>query len=986
MREEGLSAEAWLSQREGLSRVREEETALREQRRALREEREGLSRALTVLPLLAQYRKARGDRQAFGEQPPLPPDAMERRVAAERALSDGEHLQAQLEAQLEKLASRRAQLEIPETLAELDEEVIRGVSDALGKHRAAQDDLPRRRQQLRAIEGEVRALLRRLGRPAKLDALDELQVDRQAQGRVRALSSRGGALAADVEHAEQDRARVAAEHLRIRLQLDASAAPADHAPLEQALSSVRRLGDLGSRLTEAQTQVETLEQGVERKRAALGLFAGEVSALAVLPLPAAETIERFARELGELERRGGELRTRAGEVAVAAERVRRDHEGMTGAGSVPSEAQLEQARALRDKAFELVRRSWRDGEDVDKPSERLGKEAELGGDAEALFAALRERADSLSDRLRREATRVAELARIDAERASLERQAEQLDGQLAELDEERNTHEHAWAELFDAAGIAPRSPVEMRAWLGERERLLELFDRLEAARREAARLTQGLSDGGARLEAALAEAGESVSEGADLPALLSMTESAAERLAEQRAERSRAEQRLGQLAEDLAELDAELEAKRAALADHQGKWGEAVAVLGLREDATVSEALEVIDDLQNLMGRVDALENMRGRIVGIERIGHDFELAVRRLSDRHLYQLSDRTVEEEAEELVRRFHAARASLRERDQIDADVIEAEQAMARARAEAGRARAELVSLCRQAGVETPEALPAVEQRVREALRKDAELAELERQLLEHGGGADLDAIFALTEGVEDSAARGRVAEIDDELEASDDHMRELTADIARQEGGMRRLEERQGAAEAALEVAELAATIRADAERYARLRLAAVVLEREIARYRSEHQGPVLTRASELFVKLTSGGYRALEVAFDGEQPTLQCIASDGREVSVERLSDGTRDQLYLALRIASLMRFVEHAEPMPLILDDILIHFDDERATAALTVLAELARTTQVLFFTHHHHLLDLARQALPAEALVVHRLMDAREQAAVAPA
>ena len=51
--------------------------------------------------------------------------------------------------------------------------------------------------------------------------------------------------------------------------------------------------------------------------------------------------------------------------------------------------------------------------------------------------------------------------------------------------------------------------------------------------------------------------------------------------------------------------------------------------------------------------------------------------------------------------------------------------------------------------------------------------------------------------------------------------------------------------------------------------------------------------------------------------------------------------------------------------MPLVLDDVLIHFDDGRARAALRVLGEFAATTQVLFFTHHERLVELAREALP---------------------
>ncbi len=90
-----------------------------------------------------------------------------------------------------------------------------------------------------------------------------------------------------------------------------------------------------------------------------------------------------------------------------------------------------------------------------------------------------------------------------------------------------------------------------------------------------------------------------------------------------------------------------------------------------------------------------------------------------------------------------------------------------------------------------------------------------------------------------------------------------------------------------------------------------------------------------------------------------------------------MSEGTADQLYLALRLASLSVHLDDPdhEPAPLVADDILINFDDGRALAALAALADLSRRTQVLFFTHHDHLAEIARAHLPADLVFVHRLI-----------
>ena len=96
--------------------------------------------------------------------------------------------------------------------------------------------------------------------------------------------------------------------------------------------------------------------------------------------------------------------------------------------------------------------------------------------------------------------------------------------------------------------------------------------------------------------------------------------------------------------------------------------------------------------------------------------------------------------------------------------------------------------------------------------------------------------------------------------------------------------------------------------------------------------------------------------------------------DESEVRVEGMSDGTCDQLFLSLRLASLERYMEQNEPMPFIIDDILVNFDDDRSEASLKVLAEISKKTQIIFFTHHRHLIDMAEKAVPTDFLRTHSL------------
>ena len=84
-----------------------------------------------------------------------------------------------------------------------------------------------------------------------------------------------------------------------------------------------------------------------------------------------------------------------------------------------------------------------------------------------------------------------------------------------------------------------------------------------------------------------------------------------------------------------------------------------------------------------------------------------------------------------------------------------------------------------------------------------------------------------------------------------------------------------------------------------------------------------------------------------------------------------MSEGTRDQLYLALRMAALKLQRDRGVDLPVILDDVMMASDDHRASCIFKVLAEFSASGQVIVFTHHQHLCDIARQSVPQDRLAV---------------
>lgn len=192
-----------------------------------------------------------------------------------------------------------------------------------------------------------------------------------------------------------------------------------------------------------------------------------------------------------------------------------------------------------------------------------------------------------------------------------------------------------------------------------------------------------------------------------------------------------------------------------------------------------------------------------------------------------------------------------------------------------------------------------------------------------------------------------------------------------------GNERRSLEKAGdaAADFRQQAESCAASLRHDAARFLRLRLATHLLETQIEQFRKQNQGPLLQKSGVAFQAITRGAFSGLGAEFNADDvPILMGIRADQTKVPIEGLSDGTRDQLYLALRLAALDHYLEEHEPMPLILDDLLITFDNERTMAILPQLADLAKRTQILLFTHHEHLVELCRQTLGENQFQLHRL------------
>ena len=911
---------------------------------------------------------------ALGTVAPLPEAAAQQLGEAERGVFEAttriDTLGGQLRQTREELAGLSS-----DTALLLRGDDVQLLHERRIEIRRAQKDLPRRQAELGTAEAELLVLAGELGwQPNDVESVIAAIPSRAKLGLVRALLTERGEAASGVSGSRAALRDAEAVLARLRERLEAMSALRETGRLSAVVRSVRDLGDVTGRLRSAEAESSESQRRRRRLHAALQPGVGAPEAVTGMRVPARAEVQRYRDRFQDWEQREREL----GRLVAAAEedltRTRGVFERSVGeAGNITGE-QLKEARRYRDALWDLVRRRHILAAPLPEDARRrFARELE---DLAASFEPALRAADAIADQRFEHAEalgRLAELARsveeCEASLAALRRRA----ASLAEAGERLRAE---WRELWAALPFEPLGPDAMLHWLDAREELVQALDACDAASARQTEQQHEEMQARERLLAELATQGvpRGEIEGDTLPVLL-------ERAVDLLQGYEQAARERQSVAQDLREAELELERRRrdqagarAAWVEWQDRWHRAVTDLGLAPESDPQELarlVDTIDELRDLAQRINGLRHDRiGKIQGDVA---DFERVVGAFVNEVAPDLRGRSADEAVVVVERRLADARETHKLQEDRQAKIRRLESEMAELDATLGVARQAIERLRVTAGVETVEAL-------REAIARSDRLRRLQ---------TDLDATVCALEQEGDDLS---VAELEQECAAVDVDRIAARQDTLRQQMDQLRerrdvaVEERSraradfdaiggddAAARAAAARQEALAALGIVAERYVRARSSAVLLKWAIDRFRREKQAPLLGRAGEIFAMLTQGAFSALRVEYDDrDEPHLTGLRTDGHPVPVPGLSTGTADQLFLALRVASIEDYLERAPGLPFVADDLFINFDDQRSSAGFDVLAELATKTQVLFFTHHRHLVDIARARLGDGVRVEH--------------
>ena len=876
-----------------------------------------------------------------------------------------------LRSELSRTQDRMATLEVPAGILEQGE-VIDSLYRRLGGHLKAGEDrieLERARQE-RLFRAE--RLARGLRPDLPLEEIEELRLAPQQQTVIRDLSSRYELLGKAVESLREDLSQQTAQIGVSREILERVQPPPSPRELQACIQMAQKHGDLEEQMGAAVAGLDIDQQQIDRDLEKLSLWDGTLDALERLAVCSDETIDRFEGEYKEIEKAiaASERDLRAAEERTAAVDTRLREIQLT--GSLPTERELEDARDRRRAGWRTVRALV-----VEKQAEDVGR-VDAASLAESYEQSVAD-ADEIADRLRREAARVGERATLEAQREAARAEVEKSTRALAAAAENLRGCDAAWEEKWRGLEGKPLSPSEMRSWLSRQRRLVEKAATVRESRRRIEGIGRRIEECHRELSRQLEmvgcglQCGHSAiddSEGSGLRSLVNRGLACVEELGLILEERKARELEFERLERAAATVQTKLAERLTELEEVEGKWGAALGSVGETSDTTPAQANAILERLDEIFSSLDQAVDLKERTSDIEKDAERFRPDVRQLVEQVAAEFVDVPVVQAVGALHGRLNLERENHAVRKQLSEDRAEKADQLRAAQDVIEEARRELEGLCRHPAGTAEPGFDAVAGR-RWPCIVAASVQPLAAEDREGGNGAIAECVTALRL-VDAGGLGGQLDELGRDLAALDAVRSELDQRIGRQKGELERLDGSAEAAEVAAEAQGLLARIRHGAERYARLRVASSVLKRQIEICREKNQGPLLERAGELFRKLTRESFVTLKAGLgDREWPVLEGVRQSAEEVRVDGMSSGTRDQLYLSLRIASLERHLKAHPPLPLVIDDLLIHFDDARAEATLEVLAELSRQTQIIFFTHHRHLVEIARRTVSPKVLQV---------------
>ncbi len=807
------------------------------------------------------------------------------------------------------------------------------------------------------LRRDLDGIRQRLGLSVDADLASLLPSDAMVT-RARRLLMEGRGVQQEQRSNAADREKERTELTRLGTERAAAGAVEDPGPVRMQLQRLMPVLSLLESSEKAKRKLELDQARLATAGRALSPAVMDLDRLATLALPEQRVVQQFGTEWDLASRRSQPLDDRVLVLATAIEEGKRRRTQFEAKSPIASPKRIAEERVIRQEAWMGLRRVLLEEEERPGPGALAGM---LIG-----FEGATAEAGRLADQAIAEADRLAEYLANDRQIVSDEVALNGLEAELQQAREAETDLQRRWLALWQPLDIVPQPPPAMLLWLTELTRLLERRGDLVTEDNDLRAFVTEVAQIRPALDGLLAALG--VEDGSRLPEKLALA--AAEAELEERERLWKAATALLVRERDtdnrLRLLDEAAKRLDDRFAEWNVEWKTILPSLHQTQESDCDEVEAVLALWQALPDKLEALAMSARRVSGMQRDMKAFDDQTNAL----LARLGEPAAGVDADAVVKLLSSGLGKAREQQSTHNEavrvliVLNGKLEDAKAASASRREEFALLSATLPKDEDPVVLLESLERRAK-ALQELASRREALASLARDKNEAELRQEL---EGLDEAEARATVSRLRHDDEQHNEQENRAFADLQEARRELETLQSGTGA-ELALQLKRNAeAELLQETHSWAVKRIGQILLTHAVENHRSRQEQPLLRRASELFGLLTAGSFVSIEQERDNESDSEKISLVGRRDaentVCVPAMSTGTRDQLYLALRLAYLEQYAANTEAVPFIGDDIFTSSDERRTAKGLKALAATGHLIQPILFTHHEHVVELARREL----------------------
>lgn len=910
-----------------------------------------LERLSRTFPLIIKRNICLDKLRAFEGFTPIPESITEDRKNIANSMQKTSEAIERNEIGIKQLVADIKALDIPETVIQRSSSITT-LLEKLGSYKSAQKDVIGIQGEYEQITASIDSMLDNIKSGMTLEDAQSLNLRTSEHNEILSVIEEHNEIVGHLENHNKNLKKVLAKYNQTRGKIDKMDKPLDIALLKKEMADITKKGDMHSMLNKIKDQTTVTKGQISIELEKMGIENLDINKVAKMNVPDVTVIEKYKIKFDTLDRdldkTINEIKRIKGECDVCETELKQLH----AIGNVFSADELKQIRNERDKGWGFIKREWLKNEDISVDA----TEYLHGLSLDQAYERDVKKSDEIADSRYGQAEQVAKVDQLNINLKTLKKS-------LSQANTENQTHQKAmtvlkaeWKTLWVKSGIEPGLPNEMQNWHQDLSTIREKIAAMHKESVEADSISKEIITCNSRLNKCL----DKKYNEDNLNSFLSYCGSIVEKSEQITQAKNQYETRISDYKNDETILQSDIKECKQALEAWNVKWSELISRFGLNPDNSTKEVTTIIHQVQEVFLKQKELKEKELRIEQIKNATNSFEEDLAKLLTNVTPDLTSLSPLEASGRLREIVETAKSKQTQKTTLEAELKKNKVTLDQDNITLQSQHKRLDALCSQAACDEVNELISKEGKSANFRLLEAELHTIDDQLIDTGGGSveEINSEAASTDretvNQELGNIKSNMTNLMDNKTSVDQAVGELKNQLDGIDGG-------NIAAQAAEDAEAILTKIKELARKYLKLTLALKVIEQEIECYRKKNESPLLAKASKYYMKLTLGSFTGLAISYEGEQPAIVGVRPDNRHTEVNEMSDGSRDQLYLSLRLAALSIYLETSEPMPFIVDDILIKFDDDRARATLEILAEISTKTQILFFTHQARHVDISK-------------------------